>query len=152
MFALFQWFASFLRLRFILRKKHYLDSDKAFILIANHQSAIDVLGMSYCWPQNCVVMLKSSLKYLPGFNLCAYMCNAIWINRFSKEKAHKALDSTLDAIIKDQRKVWIYPEGTRNPGKTMLPFKKGAFILSLEAKGKVNNDYGLIDDATCCKT
>ncbi|PIO57160.1 Acyltransferase [Teladorsagia circumcincta] len=90
--------------------------------------------MSYCWPQNCVVMLKSSLKYLPGFNLCAYMCNAIWINRFSKEKAHKALDSTLDAIIKDQRKVWIYPEGTRNPGKTMLPFKKGAFILSLEAK------------------
>ncbi|EPB77666.1 1-acyl-sn-glycerol-3-phosphate acyltransferase domain protein [Ancylostoma ceylanicum] len=34
----------------------------------------------------------------------------------------------------NKRKVWIYPEGTRNPGKTMLPFKKGAFILSIEAK------------------
>ncbi|KAK6061166.1 hypothetical protein COOONC_01168 [Cooperia oncophora] len=44
MFRLFQWFSSFLRLRFILRNEHYLTSDKAFILIANHQSAIDVLG------------------------------------------------------------------------------------------------------------
>ncbi|KAK5982753.1 1-acyl-sn-glycerol-3-phosphate acyltransferase [Trichostrongylus colubriformis] len=134
MFAVFHSFCSFLQLRFILRNKHYLDSDKAFILIANHQSAVDVLGMSYCWPKNCVVMLKSSLKYLPGFNLCAYMCNAIFINRFSKEKAHKALDSTLDAITKEHRKVWIYPEGTRNPGSSMLPFKKGAFVLSMEAK------------------
>ncbi|KHJ92481.1 Acyltransferase [Oesophagostomum dentatum] len=88
----------------------------------------------YCWPKNCVVMLKSSLKFLPGFNLCGYLCNSIWINRFSKEKAHKAVDMTLEAITKYQRKVWIFPEGTRNPGKTMLPFKKGAFILAIEAK------------------
>ncbi|XGW21297.1 hypothetical protein V3C99_004335, partial [Haemonchus contortus] len=134
MFSLFQWFCSVLRLRFELRNEQFLNSDKAFIIIANHQSALDVLGMSYCWPKNCVVMLKSSLKYLPGFNLCAYMCNAVWVNRFSKEKAHKALDSTLDAINTNDRKVWIYPEGTRNPGKTMLPFKKGAFVLSKTAK------------------
>ncbi|WKY15297.1 hypothetical protein Q1695_000629 [Nippostrongylus brasiliensis] len=134
MFKIFQCFCSFLRLRFTLRNKQYIDSDKPFIIIANHQSALDVLGMSYCWPKNCAVMLKSSLKFLPGFNFCAYMCNAIWINRFSREKAHKALDSSLEAIRNCERKVWIYPEGTRNPGKTMLPFKKGAFILSMEAK------------------
>ncbi|KIH69616.1 Acyltransferase [Ancylostoma duodenale] len=82
--------------------KQYIDSDKPFVIIANHQSALDVLGMSYCWPKNCAVMLKSSLKFLPGFNLCAYMCNSIWINRFSKEKAHKAVDMTLAAIIEHQ--------------------------------------------------
>ncbi|VDM84174.1 unnamed protein product [Strongylus vulgaris] len=43
---------------------------------------------------------------------------------------------TLAAINDYKRKVWIYPEGTRNPGKTMLPFKKGAFILAVEAKVK----------------
>lgn len=134
-FGAFQFLCSlFLRLNFILRNQHYIDSDRPFIIIANHQSAFDVLGMTYCWPENCVVMLKSSLKFLPGFNLAAYLCHAIFINRFSKEKAHKALDSTLDAITKYQRKVWIYPEGTRNPGNVMLPFKKGAFVLSMEAK------------------
>ncbi|KAK6759349.1 hypothetical protein RB195_021126 [Necator americanus] len=134
MFAIFQWFCSFLRIRFTVRNKQNIDSDKPFIIIANHQSALDVLGMSYCWPKNCAVMLKSSLKFLPGFNLCAYMCNAVFINRFSKEKAHKTVDTTLAAISEYQRKIWIYPEGTRNPGKTMLPFKKGAFILAVEAK------------------
>ncbi|KJH42798.1 Acyltransferase [Dictyocaulus viviparus] len=133
-FTIFQWLCAVLRLRFVLRNRHYIDSDKPFIIIANHQSALDVLGMTYCWPKNCVVMLKSSLKYLPGFNICAYLCNAIFINRFSKEEAHKALDSTLYAIKKYKRKVWVYPEGTRNPGKVMLPFRKGAFVLSIQAK------------------
>ncbi|KAJ1353210.1 hypothetical protein KIN20_009803 [Parelaphostrongylus tenuis] len=134
-FGTFQLLCSFfLRLRYTFRNRHYIDGDRPFIIIANHQSALDVLGMTYCWPKNCVVMLKSSLKFLPGFNLAAYLCNAVFINRFSKEKAHKALDSTLEAITKYQRKVWIYPEGTRNPGNVMLPFKKGAFVLSMEAK------------------
>ncbi|KAL6725139.1 hypothetical protein Aduo_019951 [Ancylostoma duodenale] len=43
-FTIFQFFCSFLRIRFILRNKQYIDSDKPFVIIANHQSALDVLG------------------------------------------------------------------------------------------------------------
>lgn len=88
-----------LNLRFELRNGDILNDEKPYIIIANHQSALDVLGMSFAWPVNCVVMLKSSLKYLPGFNLCAYMCESVYINRFSKEKAHKTVDSTLHEIV-----------------------------------------------------
>lgn len=58
--------------------------------------------MSHVWPQNCVVMLKSSLKFLPGFNLCAYLCHSIYINRFSKDKASRTLDNTFEAIKNDK--------------------------------------------------
>ncbi|EGT57848.1 CBN-ACL-1 protein [Caenorhabditis brenneri] len=134
MFKIFQAMTWPMGIKFELRNGDILNDEKPYIIIANHQSALDVLGMSYAWPVNCVVMLKSSLKYFPGFNLCAYLCESVYINRFSKEKAHKTVDSTLSEIVTKKRKVWIYPEGTRNPEPELLPFKKGAFILAKEAK------------------
>ncbi|CAJ0563976.1 unnamed protein product, partial [Mesorhabditis spiculigera] len=134
MFKVFQIINSVLQLNFEIRHKERLESEEPFILIANHQSCMDVLGMTFAWPQNCVVVLKSSLKYLPGFNLCTYLCNAVYINRFNKEKSKTTVDDTAAAIRDHKRKVWLFPEGTRNPGPTLLPFKKGAFILAHNAK------------------
>lgn len=85
-----------------LENKELLESDEPFVLIANHQAALDVyskftmlfliyfLAMTHAWPKNCVVILKSSLKYVPGFNLCTYLCCAIFINRFDKTRAHQS--------------------------------------------------------------
>lgn len=60
MFKVFQWSCSFLGLRFILRNKQYLDSDKAFIIIANHQSAVDVLGKPFVLCFSCSEILTCS--------------------------------------------------------------------------------------------
>uniref|UniRef100_A0A0N5ASR2 1-acylglycerol-3-phosphate O-acyltransferase n=1 Tax=Syphacia muris TaxID=451379 RepID=A0A0N5ASR2_9BILA len=141
-FNIFHVISFWMHLTFELRDVKYIDSDKPFILVANHQSILDVLGMSYVWPENCVVLLKSSLKFAPGFNLCTFLCNSIFINRFSKSKAHQAVDNVIEAIERDKatnkillqfRKIWIYPEGTRNAGEKLLPFKKGAFIIAKRA-------------------
>lgn len=33
-----------------------------------------------------------------------------------------------------QVKVWVYPEGTRNCTRDLLPFKKGAFHVAVQAQ------------------
>jgi hypothetical protein len=56
-------------------------------------------AMTHAWPKNCVVVLKSSLKYVPGFNLCTYLCCAIFINRFNKTRAHQSIGDAEKAIL-----------------------------------------------------
>ncbi|TKR81105.1 hypothetical protein L596_015040 [Steinernema carpocapsae] len=134
-FYCFQQSLWWLGLDVTLRHPEKIESEESFIVVANHQSALDVLTMTYCWPKNCVSLLKSSLKYVPGFNLCTYLCHAIFIDRFNRKEAKNSLAHVLDAISTQKRKVFIYPEGSRHasPDEEFLPFKMGAFVLAKRA-------------------
>lgn len=50
-----------------------------------------------------------------------------------------------------QTKLWIFPEGTRNHSRGMLPFKKGAFHLAIDANAPilpvVFSNYGSFYDS-----
>lgn len=128
-FWFFHLFTRWLNITYKIENAELLESDEPYVLIANHQSAIDVLTMSKIWPKNCVVMLKKSLKYVPFFNICAIKCDSIFIDRFNKNKAHQSVDDARHGIERG-KKIFIYPEGTRNNKEDLLPFKKGAFIIS----------------------
>jgi 1-acyl-sn-glycerol-3-phosphate acyltransferase len=41
-----------------------------------------------------------------------------------------------------QLKVWVYPEGTRNDNGDLLPFKKGAFYLAIQAQVRPGHALG----------
>ncbi|KAM3727931.1 putative 1-acyl-sn-glycerol-3-phosphate acyltransferase acl-1 [Dirofilaria immitis] len=131
-FRAFQLLTFWCGISYEIRNRNFIEVDNSFIIVANHQTLLDILTLTHVWPENCVVMLKSSLRFVPGFNICAYLCEAIFINRFSKVSAHKSIEQAITAI-RNCRKIWIFPEGTRNTSGKMLPFKKGAFIIAREA-------------------
>ncbi|CAD5234744.1 unnamed protein product [Bursaphelenchus xylophilus] len=129
-FNVFHKLGVWMNIEYTVENPELLVSEEPYVIIANHQAALDVFTMSKIWPDNCVVMLKNSLKYVPFFNICAWKCNAIFVDRFSKDKAHQTIDHAREGMEKDKKKIFIYPEGTRNNREELLPFKKGAFIIS----------------------
>ncbi|XP_048245473.1 1-acyl-sn-glycerol-3-phosphate acyltransferase alpha-like [Haliotis rufescens] len=112
-----------------------LRSDEPYILVSNHQSSLDLMGMAVIKPPNCTCLAKKEIKYAAGpFGLAIWLSGGIFIDRLDKEKAMSTMAKTADIINRDKCKVWIFPEGKRNHGGSLLPFKKGAFHLAVQAK------------------
>jgi len=108
--------------------------DQPLVLISNHQSSLDIYTMASVWPNKCTALIKSSLKYIPFFNLSAFFSHIIFVNKYVPEEAHKAIEATVYAMKKRKMSIWIFPEGTRNHQIGMLSFKKGAFNIAIEGK------------------
>lgn len=113
----------------------YLESDKPYILITNHQSSLDVMVMMKIWPRrNCTILAKKQLLYAGPFSLITWLGGMTFIDRFNSEKARSTINQLAERINEKNMRVWIFPEGTRNATTQLLPFKKGAFHLAIQAK------------------
>ncbi|CAF0790331.1 unnamed protein product [Brachionus calyciflorus] len=113
----------------------YLQIKDPYILICNHQSSMDFMTMMKIWPGgNCTPLAKKELLYSGPFGIAAWLCGITFIDRINPQKARGTLEKLADKINDDNMRIWIYPEGTRSPSTQLLPFKKGAFHLAIQAQ------------------
>ncbi|GMR59102.1 hypothetical protein PMAYCL1PPCAC_29297 [Pristionchus mayeri] len=113
----------------------YAKQQSPCVVICNHQSALDTIVMAHAYPPRGTVMMKRSLAYVPIFNITAWLCSVIFVDRFNREKAIKAVEQCTQVMNKKNLKLWVFPEGTRNRSLDgMLPFKKGAFNVAVQAQ------------------
>lgn len=68
--------------------------------------------------------------------LLVALSKTVFINRSSREKSMAAFSSAAETMHSHQQSVFIFPEGTRSyyDHPAMLPFKKGAFHLAIQAQ------------------
>lgn len=64
------------------------------------------------------------------------LSGSVFIDRKNSTSAREAMSGAAEHIRRDKQSVYMFPEGTRSyykePG--LLPFKKGAFHLAVQAK------------------
>jgi lysophosphatidate acyltransferase len=114
----------------------YLNTTRPAVFIGNHQTELDVLMLGCIFPKYCSVTAKSSLKSFPFLGWFMALSGTVFIDRKNSSSAREAMAGAADEIRKKRQSVYMFPEGTRSyyqePG--MLPFKKGAFHLAIQAK------------------
>ncbi len=105
--------------------------DKSYVIVSNHESVLDIFAIYAKLPLDFRMVSKKEMLKLPllGFVMKQYLFPLV--NRSDSDEAIEAMNSTFSKLQLNNLSVCIFPEGTRQGGKQILPFKKGAFVLAL---------------------
>ncbi|KAI8099091.1 uncharacterized protein BX664DRAFT_363232 [Halteromyces radiatus] len=117
--------------------KEHLDRTKGpAVYVCNHQSSMDILLMASVFPKSTSVVAKKQIKYYPFLGWYMTLSNAIFLDRKNRDSAIKEARQAAEDIHRKKTSVWLFPEGTRGRPLDidMLPFKKGAFYMAVQAK------------------
>ncbi|NWR92800.1 PLCA acyltransferase, partial [Furnarius figulus] len=118
----------------VVKGRENLRTKKPFVLVLNHQTSLDILVLMEILPRRCVPIGKKEILYMGTFGLACWLAGVIFIDRKNREGSIKTLTEVAQSLHKDNLRVLIFPEGTRNHGGSMLPFKRGAFQLAVKAQ------------------
>jgi 1-acyl-sn-glycerol-3-phosphate acyltransferase len=104
------------------------------VVAANHVSWFDIFAIASALEVPFHFVAKKELEKIPLFGPAWQAAGHISIDRSNREKAIRSLRSAGEKVRRDRSVVVIYPEGTRSRTGRLLPFKKGAFMLAVEAQ------------------
>ncbi|XP_032067061.1 LOW QUALITY PROTEIN: 1-acyl-sn-glycerol-3-phosphate acyltransferase alpha [Thamnophis elegans] len=106
-----------------------------YVVVSNHQSSLDLLGLMEVLPSRCVPIAKKELMYMGTVGLACWLGGIIFINRKKTNDAISVMSEAAQTMLSQDGRVWVFPEGTRNHNGSMLPFKRGAFHLAVQNPG-----------------
>ncbi len=103
--------------------------DTACVIISNHQSTWETLGLQTIFPHQTWV-LKQELQWIPIFGWGLSLLKPIIINRGEKLKALKKVIKQGAARISEDIFVVVFPEGTRQPYGQLGEYQKGGVSIA----------------------
>jgi len=109
-----------------------LDPNQTYIFTPNHQSLIEVpLFVTYLGRNPAYLGKKEVFKY-PVFGTGIRLIGVIPVDRSNSPAAVESAKAATENLRRGKSYV-VYPEGTRSKDGRLLPFKKGAFMMAIEA-------------------
>lgn len=109
-----------------------LDPNQTYIFTPNHQSLIEVpLWVAYL-DRNIAYLGKKEVFKYPIFGYGIRLVGVIPVDRSNSAAAVESAKLATENLKRGKSYV-VYPEGTRSKTGGLLPFKKGAFMMALDA-------------------
>ncbi len=102
-----------------------------FVVVANHQSLLDIVLLCRL-PREMKWVIKEELFKVPWIGLMLRLTGDMAVKRGDPESGGEAV-ARARAYLRRGMNVMIFPEGTRSRDARLLPFKKGAFRLAIDA-------------------
>jgi 1-acyl-sn-glycerol-3-phosphate acyltransferase len=111
----------------------HVDYTKPHIFVMNHQSHMDIPAAFMSIPSNMGFVAKKELERVPLFGRVMREAGMIFVDRSDPARAIASLKAG-GALIRSGVNIFAFPEGTRTTSGLIRNFKKGVFMLALEAR------------------
>jgi 1-acyl-sn-glycerol-3-phosphate acyltransferase len=114
-----------------LHQKNLHPLPKQYILIGNHPSAFEDLGMSALF--DVLFLAKEEIKQWWILGRISQACGTFYVKRENKDSRQQAAQTLREALAKNIN-IGIYPEGGCKGRRIFTPFRYGVFELSMDMK------------------
>ena len=130
-------FAKAMGWRVEVEHRERLEDCRPCVIVANHQSFLDVVTYGSMFPRRTVSAGKREIGRIPLFGWFYRLSGNLVIDRSHARSAHDALEAAAKAMADEKISLWFMPEGHRNKGRELLPFKTGAFRLAADTQAPI---------------
>ena len=113
--------------------KENIPLDQPVLFVSNHRSYFDILVSYVTSPIPLGFVAKKEMEKIPCLSTWMKNIRCLFLDR---ENLKEGLKTILEGIeqLKSGYSVYICPEGTRNHGTELLPFKEGSTKMAEKAK------------------
>ena len=109
-----------------------IDPTQSYVYMSNHQSNFDIPVLLAYLPVQFRWLAKAELFKIPIFGRAMRGAGYVKIDRFNQEAAFESLNEAAEKM-KNGVSVMIFPEGTRSRDGKIKSFKKGGFVMAVDA-------------------
>ncbi len=116
------------------KKPIELKPNQSYIVMCNHTSHFDIPISLVALPEISLrMMAKKELYSIPVFGKAMSSADFPMIDRNNRRQSIKDLAHARE-LMKSGIVVWVAPEGTRSKTGALGEFKRGAFLMAIDAK------------------
>lgn len=121
-------------IRVSARGVEHLDRGGPQVLVANHQSLLDILALFHELPVSLRFVAKMELSRIPLFGTAMRRAGHVFIDRSSRVQAVEAMREAGERMKREGLTLGLFPEGTRSRDGELRRFRRGTFVLAIETQ------------------
>lgn len=111
-----------------------IDPEGSYVVVANHQSALDIMACFVAVPLPIRYLAKKELFRVPLLAQGMRAVGIVEVDRSARSAVHAEVNRKSKELVEKGRSLIIYPEGTRPRDGSLDSFKKGAFTMAIASQ------------------